>query len=502
MRSFVLRHGVIVGIALIAIGTAGYFLVNTLTRDPLQGLTLTTVNEGVVESIVSVSGVTRSRNTAELAFPASGVVASVPVVEGQIVESGTVLASLGSTREIANLDKARADLAIAEAALENLLRGARPEARAVTTQSVEAAKAEVARVTKENDIAVENARRALYSNNLTAVSQDLFESSPAPTISGAYLCNTAGTYTLRVYRSSAASGYSLGLSGIETGTFSVGISQPAGFGNCGLKAQFNDNETYHGTTWMIEIPNTKSPNYITLKNAYDSALATRDSAIATAKENLLLAERRQSLENATPLGTDIRTAEARVTQAKATLAELTNTLADRSIIAPFAGTVTTVDILPGETAPTTPVITLLATDAFEVIARVPEIDITKIALNQSVRVVFDAKSDELQTGQVSFIAPLPTTIDGVAYFEVKIRLATIPTWLRGGLNADIDIITGTSDTGSKIPTRYLITTDSGTFVRTLSGTSISTTSVSVLFTGNDGFVAVRGVAPGTTVVAP
>ncbi len=502
MRSFVLRHGIVVGIAMLLIGSAVYFIINTLTRNPLDGLTTTTVSEGVVESVVSVSGVTKSRNTAELAFPTTGLVASVVVQEGDVVEAGTVLASLGSARELANLEKAKADVAIAEANLENLLRGARPEAKAITTTSIAAATAEVERVTRENNLAVENARRALYSTSLTAKSSDPFETSPAPTISGTYRCSESGTYTLRIYKSSAASGYSLSVTGLETGTFSAGIDQPNSFGTCGLMAQLLPNETYQNTTWVIEIPNTKSASYISLKNTYDSAVASRDSAVATANEALTLARQRQLLENATPLSTDIRTAEARLTQAKATLAELSATLADRSIIAPFAGTVTTIDILAGETAPTTPVITLLATDAFEVVARVPEIDITKITLDQPVRVVFDAKQDEVRTGLVSFIAALPTTIDGVAYFEVKIRLDETPSWLRGGLNADIDIVTGTSPSGSKVPTRYLITTEHGTFLRVLTGQSVSTTSVEVVFNGNDGFVAVRGIAPASTIVAP
>ncbi len=99
MRSFVLRHGVIVGVALVAIGSCVFFLINVLTRDPLEGLTQATVETGVVESIVSVSGVTRSRNTAELAFPTQGVVAAVPVKEGETVEAGTILATLGSALE-------------------------------------------------------------------------------------------------------------------------------------------------------------------------------------------------------------------------------------------------------------------------------------------------------------------------------------------------------------------------------------------------------------------
>jgi multidrug efflux pump subunit AcrA (membrane-fusion protein) len=502
MRSFVLRHGVLVGIALLAVGTAVYFVIDVITRDPLEGLTLATVEEGVVESIVSVSGITRSRNTAELAFPSSGIVAAVPVIEGDTVEAGTILATLGSSREAANLEKARAELAIAEAALQNLQSGTRSEARAVTAASVAAAREEIARARTVGDLAVANATRALYSGDLTARSTNPFEAAPAPVITGTYRCSAAGTYTLSVYNSGAESGFSMQVSGLETGTYSVGIDQATSFGSCGLFAQFADNETYHNTTWTIEIPNTGSANYTTLKNALDVAITNRTNTIAAATEALTIAERRQSLENASPLQTEIRTAEARVAQAKASLAELTSTLADRSIVAPFAGTVTTVDILPGETAPTTPVITLLAADAFEVIARIPEIDITKMAVGQTARILFDAEQTTVRTGTVNYIAPLPTLIDGVSYFEVKIMLSEIPTWLRGGLNADIDIITGQSELGAKVPSRYLSTNESGSSIRTLVGNEISTTSVTVSFTGNDGFVAIDGLTPGVTIVAP
>jgi HlyD family secretion protein len=148
------------------------------------------------------------------------------------------------------------------------------------------------------------------------------------------------------------------------------------------------------------------------------------------------------------------------------------------------------------------VITLLATDAFEVIARVPEIDITKMAVGQEARVLFDAEQSTYRTGTVSYLAPLPILIDGVSYFEVKIQLSEVPTWLRGGLNADIDIVTGQSKLSAKVPSRYVVTTPEGSSVRTLVGNKVSTTTVTVTYTGNDGYVAIEGLTRGATVVAP
>jgi multidrug efflux pump subunit AcrA (membrane-fusion protein) len=64
MRSFVLRHIVVIGCALALVGFAGYLLISSLTKDPLSELTTTTTESGKVEQIVSVSGVTKSANTA------------------------------------------------------------------------------------------------------------------------------------------------------------------------------------------------------------------------------------------------------------------------------------------------------------------------------------------------------------------------------------------------------------------------------------------------------
>ncbi len=502
MRSFVLRHGVLVGFALLLIGSALYFLIDSLTRDPLAGLTLATVDTGTVEQIVSVSGSTKSNNAASLAFPTSGVVASVPVTEGDVVSAGTLLATLASQQQAASLARAQADVAIAEAALNNLKNGVRTEARAVTDVTVESARAEIDRVTATQNLIVDNARRALYSTTLIARTKNTNEDATPPTISGTYTCTTPGIYTIRTYGSGAQSGYSMAVTGLETGTYSVGTTQAVAFGNCGLFAQFSPTDTYRDTTWTVEIPNTSSPSYTTLKNALTAAENTRITAIAAARDALALALRQQTLENAAPVSADIRAAEARVAQARAGVAEISATLADRSIIAPFSGMVTKVDILPGETAGTAPVITLLATDGFEIVARIPEIDITKIALNQKARITFDASPDEVQDATVSFVSPLPTEIDGVSYYEVKLVLATTPPWLRAGLNADVDIVIDTRTEVVRIPRRFL-SNEAGTYsVQLLTGNTIATSTISVVMIGNDGFAAITGLNPGDTIVAP
>jgi HlyD family secretion protein len=502
MRSFVLQHKLLISGALIAVSIVVYLVVTSLTRDPLQDLTLATVETGIVEQIVSVSGVTKSNNAADLAFPSSGIVASVPVKEGDVVAAGILLATLASSQQAASLNRALADVAIAQAALSNLKNGVRSEEKAVTDITVETARADIKRVTDTENLAVENAKKALYSAALIARTDNKNTDATPPTISGVYQCKTPGAYSLRVYNSSSQSGYSVTVSGLESGTYSVGTTQPVAFGDCGLFAQFTAGDSYQNTIWTVEVPNSSGATYTTLRNALTAAENNRTVAISAAKDALTLATQKQTLQNADPVAADVYAAEARVAQARAGVAEITATLADRSIIAPFAGTVTSVDILPGETAGSAPVITLLATDGFEIIARIPEIDITKIAVGQEARITFDAAVDEIQTATVDFISPLPTEIDGVSYYEVKLLLSTTPPWLRAGLNADVDIIITARVDTLRIPRRFVTTTGNTYTVQLLTNNQVATSTIDVELFGNDGFAAISGLTAGDTIVAP
>jgi multidrug efflux pump subunit AcrA (membrane-fusion protein) len=290
--------------------------------------------------------------------------------------------------------------------------------------------------------------------------------------------------------------------GIENGSGTISPDQPLPMGSCGLFLKITDGGSYSNSIWNITIPNIDAPSYTANKNALDSAVTTAQAANETAAEALTLATEQTGAADAAPRSEAVDRAEAQVAKSSAQIAQIDAALGDRVIKSSFAGTVTLVDILPGETAGTKPVFTVLATNALELTARVPEIDITSVALGQPVRALFDADRSDIHAGKVSYIAPLPIQIDGVAYFEVKVTLDIIPTWLRGGLNADIDIITASKENVLRVPKRYVTTTDTTSAVRTIAGNTIATTTVTTIFEGNDGYVAIDGITEGTTVVTP
>jgi RND family efflux transporter MFP subunit len=237
-------------------------------------------------------------------------------------------------------------------------------------------------------------------------------------------------------------------------------------------------------------------------NAYTLAVTQAESAIALAEQAVTLAKADATNQNAPAREEAIARANAAVTQAQARLTRIDSTIADRTLTAPFAGTITEVDILPGETVGTEPVVTLLADSAFDVTARIPEIDISKISIGQPVEMYFDARASELVTGTVLFISPQATEIDGVSYYEATITFTVTPLWMRSGLNADIDIITAEQAKGVRVPKRFVTKTETGHVVLHKQGEQIATTTIEVIFEGNDGYLAITGITEGDILVAP
>jgi HlyD family secretion protein len=305
-----------------------------------------------------------------------------------------------------------------------------------------------------------------------------------------------------MYSSGSNSGYSYRLSGLESGTFVASTDQTFPLGTCGLQALFDAGSRYSNADWTIEIPNKNSTQYISNRNAYTLAQTQAASAITLAEQDLVLAQANAASTNAPARSEAIARANADIASANARVTRVDAQIADRTIRAPFAGTIVEINTLPGETVTTIPVITILAASDFELTARIPEIDIGKLETGQQVRAVFDAKADVLLDGTVDFISLQATEIDGVAYYEAIVSLEETPAWMRSGLNADIDIIITATNNSLRVPKRFVTETDGVYQVIIKTDNLLTTTTINVTLEGNDGYIAITGVNLGDILVAP
>lgn len=460
-----------------------------------------TVSIGAVRNIVSVSGAVDAVGSADLAFPVSGIIENISVHEGDVVTKGHVLAILTHNDLKADYQDALAALRIAVANRDELIRGQSEEERDVSQTTAEIAREELVRVTKEYNDRVTNAYRTLLSTDLEAKPIRNDNSDTPPLITGTYVC-AEGLYTIDTFASSAHSGYSYRLNGPETGTFSAYTESSAPMGMCGLRIQFADGESYGNSTWTVAIPNTLSSSYITNLNDYNLAVTQRTNAINKEEQNVKLAEQNLALDNADPRTEALSREEARVQQAQARLQVVNAQIQDHILTAPFDGTITNIEPVIGETVTTAPIITMVSQNAFALTALIPEIDVIKIAIGQKAEVVFDARQHEILPATVTFISPLAKEVDGVSYFEAKLTLDNEVTWLRSGLNADVDIIVESHEQVTRVPKRYVTEMDGNYSVLVPQGEIAVPAPVRVPFQGNDGFVEIADLPEGTTIIAP
>ncbi len=133
---------------------------------------------------------------------------------------------------------------------------------------------------------------------------------------------------------------------------------------------------------------------------------------------------------------DVDRAQALVNSAKAALE------AQAAILAPFDGTIVSVDVAPGETVvPGRVVITLGDLSKFQVkTTDLSERSVTRVKIGQPVKIFIEALNREL-TGKVADIALISSTLGGDVVFTVTIELDKQPPGLMWGMSADVEIET-------------------------------------------------------------
>lgn len=148
------------------------------------------------------------------------------------------------------------------------------------------------------------------------------------------------------------------------------------------------------------------------------------------------------------VGTDevhLESAQAEADRAQALLDSAKVTLAAQSnLVAPFDGTIASVDISPAETVvPGRVVITMGDLSKLEVeTTDLSERDVPRVQIGQTASVFVKALNQEFP-GKVIEIAHISSTVGGDVVFKVTIDLNEQPQGLLWGMSADVSIETGT-----------------------------------------------------------
>ncbi len=379
---------------------------------------------------VSASGQVISDKKANISSKTGGKVERVYVSEGEMVEEGDLILTLDSRDLKLAVNQARVNLQIAQLNYENA-HVAEEIAQANLDKIKEGAKPEQIEV---SEVGVEQAQEALEAaqRNLADV-----EALNADSLSVAQLSVDSAQEALNLAKKSREEVYNRTM---VTDAEKILADQ-----------QYQQAES----SYLMAKRNLESIQ-ITNQQRYNSAKAQ----VENARKNYDLAQAQLNLtkSGATPL--DIKTAEKQVIQASNQVkqtrrqVELANIglktakvqVSNATLYSPIDGLVVQVNISPGEIAtPGLPLVLVVSPNDFLFEVLVDEGDIAQLKEGMEAQITLDAYPDQKLKGKVCAIGfQSKVSPGGATSFPVKIKMEekTENISFRLGMNGDADIIIG------------------------------------------------------------
>lgn len=192
----------------------------------------------------------------------------------------------------------------------------------------------------------------------------------------------------------------------------------------------------------------------------------------TAEANLAEATRQFEQSRNGSRVEDIAQVEAQLAQAIAGIRIIEVQIEDTIVRAPFTGIITqkyanagafvTPTTSASSTNSSTSTSIVAIANGLEIIAKVPEVDISQIKIGQEVEIVADAFPSEVFKGRVRLIAPEAIIEQNVTSFQVRVTLETGKDKLQSGMNTDLRFIGQKINNTLVVPTVAIVTQEGKT----------------------------------------
>lgn len=193
----------------------------------------------------------------------------------------------------------------------------------------------------------------------------------------------------------------------------------------------------------VQVPKKKTYK----ADASDEEIEKADANLALTKAQFEDAQRTYDRLKDGPNDDDLSAAEARVDAAQATLNMA-------RITAPFAGTITEAEPLPGDQVSAgVQAFRLDNLDRLFVDVQVSEVDINAVTLGQPVSLSFDAILGREYNGEVVQVSQAGTVVQGVVNFTITVELTEFDEDVKPGMTAAVNIVVREIKDAVLIPNR-------------------------------------------------
>lgn len=500
------------GIALIAIVVigGGWLMVKRSQKTTYQFVPVT---RGSITEVVSVTGNVTSTNSVDLGFQNGGTIASVRYQQGDSVPQGATIAVLDTSQLEAQLAQAQANVQTQQATLENLQAGATPQSIAVSETALNAARqtlknsyasvpnAVAGAYTSAND-AVRNQLSSFFTNAETNDPQLTFQVSNSQIVNNIEAERQAMSLTLNSWQTAIQNISSTAPSSTMDAALVNGLAN-AGQAKTLLATALSAIVNSANVSPTLEAAyKTDITNGMNELNASIGSMNSLTQSISSEKASVAQAQAQLDLTLSGSTPQEIDAQKAQVAQAQANVQAIQAQIANSYLIAPMSGVITTQNAKIGEIAtPGVPLVSMISPNSLEIDADIPEVDISKIALNDKVSITLDAFPNETFTGKVFFIDPAETVLSGVVDYEVKIAFDKKDARLKSGLTANLNIMAQTDSNVLILPQYAILQNTNGAFVETILNGGVTTTPVTLGISDNNGNVEVTsGVSEGERVI--
>lgn len=459
---------ILIGLAAVALG--GYFLFG---RSSSLGPTLTVTPTDFTEQ-VSVSGTVTAVQDVALGFAANGRIAGVYAKVGQRVGAGTIIAETENGDLVAALSQKRSTLKQAQANLDLLEAGTRPEEIAVAQTAVANAQAVLVSALQSaytaSDDAVHNRVDAFFTNPRTLPKLS-FSISNATLQSTVEQDRAAVEPILAQWATLVAklSPSTVADAAKQTQTYLARVSTLLVDANLALNQaipdQTNSATVLAGYVTSLGVARTNV-------NAAATTITTNSAALGTAQSTLALEQ-----SGSTPDA--IAAQEAVVAAAEADVRLAAAQLEKTRVIAPFTGTVTRMDAKVGEiVSPTTSEISMQSDGIFQIETYIPEVTIARVATGNPATTTLDAYGPSIPfPSAVVTVDPAETVKDGVPTYKTTLSFLTKDDRIRSGMTANVVIQTGQLHNAIVIPAGAVGNTRGSSYVSVVDRGSVTKRTV-------------------------
>lgn len=432
MKSFIQRRKLLILIVIAVIVVA----VIALRAGGSSNIETVQLVQGDLVRTVELSGKVVPNDDADLAFEVGGTVAAVYKKVGDKVYAGEILVELDRSSTRADLLKAEADLAVAQAELAKLSGGTDLQAQ-ITNSKTGVIQDIVDAYTKASD--------AVF-NKVDQFFEDPRTQNPRITYAFKSLTLRDEINAERIIAGEVLAKWKVVVDRMNTANYATSdltLSQEY----LRTIGSFLDDVSLAVNSFEANSSLTQ-----TSIDKYRSDVSAARQNVNSAATTLIAGEKGLTADVS-----DVPVQVARVSGAEATVANYQAKLSKMSLRSPITGVVSKQDAKIGESIAPNTIVSAVISQDYKIEAYVPEVSVSGVTIGAKAKVSLDAYGKDVVFDTViSSIEPRETIRDGVSTYKIELTFNIADERVRSGMTSNISIETLRKPEVMLLPARAIV----------------------------------------------